>query len=176
MKVFRTFASGLIMRRKLIETYIWVCTPIDARADEGDELMTTLVNHEAANWGKIFLFLGFDYFYVLIIEKAPGKGAHHLILFRIRILWIGFGLMMLWKNLLDLLTFFVIDILCLGRSFHCTVFSDNDLRYYWKSYLLEKDIWYCLMMIYDIFRKAYLGIDNPACRSPCNKINISQSL
>ena len=124
MKVFRTFASGLIMRRKLIETYIWVCAPIDARADEGDELMTTLVNHEAANWGKIFLFLGFDYFYVLIIEKAPGKGAHHLILFRIRILWIGFGLMMLWKNLLDLLTFFVIDILCLGRSFHCTVLSD----------------------------------------------------
>ena len=125
---------------------------------------------------RYFYFLHSILLYFLIIERAPEDGSHNLILFRIRILWIGFGSMMLWKKLLDLLTFFVIDILCLGRSFHCTVWSDNDLRYYWKSYLLEKDIWYCLMMIYDIFCKAYLGIDNPACRSPCNKINISQSL
>ena len=100
IKVFRTFASGLIMRRILIETYVWVCAPVDARADEGDELMTTLVNHEAANWEKIFLFIAFD----------------------------------------------------------SIIFLD-----YWEG-------------SWRYFCKAYLGIDSPACRSPCNKINISKSL
>ena len=84
-KVFRTFDSGLIMRRILIETYIWVGSPVNARADEGDELMTTLVNHKAANWGKIFLFLAFNSFIFLDYWEAPEKGAHQLTLFRIRI-------------------------------------------------------------------------------------------